>query len=578
MTNAINTTPPTSALPSNTAPTSGATAPASAPAAAPSPAPQSGAGVAALAAGLGPSLIAAGMTPAELQALAKQTQSLAETLDKALFLPRADTERLLRVKRSFLARLVAADAARPGEIERVLGQAFDRVAKPEQRAHKAVAVGMAAAAMRAEHWVVSHPKYQGWHALADELETKAKASALPAADQRLDNPAFLDEIAAAAGAKRIADNQIEALATGPDFHRAAMDLVATSKGPLYVNYWAIYDDKSGEAFADALIARHKAGVPVYVLVDGKTALQPHHGGATVLPKLEAAGVPVMRWSDPAQPPVGTHTKAISDGVTSVLGGSNMGDAYTHQGATGKGWLDSNVRVRGPASAAIADYLVERWNTAAKALGPTAPVITPASAPAPSPVAGGATTALIAQQPGDDHGILLSLFKAALGTSGSARIQHAYFIMTPPIERIVRELFARNVSIELFTNSLQSVDEPAIARPIIASARRLLEIAAEVGKPHLATVYLKQGETLHDKKIVLGDNLTFIATHNLHQRSEWLEHESTLMIESKTHAAEQAALFAAQAQKEAVRCTKPDDIVVPPPAATDLLLGLLQNQL
>ena len=58
-----------------------------------------------------------------------------------------------------------------------------------------------------------------------------------------------------------------------------------------------------------------------------------------------------------------------------------------------------------------------------------------------------------------------MLKLAQGADEVYDISHAYFIMTPVMEEMVRGLLKNGVKIRLLTNSGESVDEPVIARPM-----------------------------------------------------------------------------------------------------------------
>src|SRR5690606_14702925 len=75
---------------------------------------------------------------------------------------------------------------------------------------------------------------------------------------------------------------------------------------------------------------------------------------------------------------------------------------------------------------------------------------------------------------------------------SIDIANAYFILTPALEEALVAALERGVEVRIITNSMQSIDEPMIALPIIQSVAKLAQKGAKV--------FLKKGQTLHTKML------------------------------------------------------------------------------
>jgi phosphatidylserine/phosphatidylglycerophosphate/cardiolipin synthase-like enzyme len=137
------------------------------------------------------------------------------------------------------------------------------------------------------------------------------------------------------------------------------------------------------------------------------------------------------------------------------------------------------------------------------------------------VGGDAKAAVVNHVPGPDGDahILLGTLKAIEGATESVDIENAYFITTPAIQQALFDALERGVKVRLLTNSDQSVDEPIVSAPIMGSLPALIEKGAEV--------YVKQGDTLHSKFMVVDGHFAQVGSYNLHPRSH--RYEGELMI-------------------------------------------------
>ncbi len=473
-----------------------------------------------------------------------------------------------------------------GMLEPGLSAIFDGLLKtgkvpPAYAGHKPMFMSLAKDNIRAEAWVVGQPGFHGWQALGEDLIKRAADTQVTLGPNEVafENSDFIKELEDIAGAKFTAGNAIERLGAGAPFFDSVLDLIKTSTEPVYANYWAIYGDESGKIAVDAILERAEKGLETYIMVDAKVAHHPGHGGEEVLPRLAAAGphVHLQAWEDDAKEPTGNHMKFITNGQASVVGGSNIGDAYTHVGSSDpdKDWSDANVSITGPAAQDLVKLFASRWNPLvadsahidASALADTAP---------PQ----GAKVAVVSHAPGMDSHITTALLKMAEGANETVRIKNAYFIMTPPLEMMIRGLFDRGIKVDLFTNSGTSVDEPTIAGAILKSAKKLLEIAEEMGVPNLARVYLKEGATLHDKEMGIDDQAYAVKSYNWHPRSLMLEHETAFIINDPDAAEKFVDDFesATGDPTNATLITRASDFLLPAPGPQDALFEIFTNVL
>ncbi|MBI3297272.1 MAG: phosphatidylserine/phosphatidylglycerophosphate/cardiolipin synthase family protein [Elusimicrobia bacterium] len=413
-------------------------------------------------------------------------------------------------------------------------------------------------------FVPGKPGAEPWDAMARRhaalLDASAYAPRPAGAPSLLEEPGFIAELEALSGARFSGGNAVRPLIDGPASAAERERLMLGAKASIHLAAWAIYDDVSGERTADILIAKHRAGVKVRVMVDGQTALL--HGGRT-LARLEAAGIEVARWRDPARPYDGLHAKVlVVDGRAAVAGGMNVGDPYLHMDPRGQKWRDTDVVFEGPAALEAAAFFRSLWNRQAG----VAPIAGEAAA---VPGSGGARVSLVSAEPSGESRVLLAHLKAIRGATRRINIENAYFITFPALRDALLEALARGVEVNILTNSLESVDEPIVGVPILESLPELMRAGAKV--------WLKRGATLHSKFMTVDGVYAGIGSFNLHPRSVRYEVELLLQALGGALPGELDAVFARD-QAEARRVERPADLAIPATPLNALVRRFMFNQL
>jgi len=350
--------------------------------------------------------------------------------------------------------------------------------------------------------------YQSWEALAAENLAKVRNSQIPARGPGqlscFTEPTFVSEMESLQGAKFTTGNRITPLIDGPASFAKRNELIDKAKSSIHLMSWAFYDDETGWETSRKLAEKKAQGVEVRVVVDGQVAAGPGHH--ETLDFLEKQGVEVVRWRNADRPYDGQHRKVmIVDGQQAVAGGLNVGNVYSHQGE-GPKWRDTDVLIEGSAVGECEKLFAQVFG---KGEGcQTAPV-------------GSAKSAVVNHVPGPDGDahILLATLKAIQGASESIDIENAYVISTPDLRQSLLDALDRGVKVRVLTNSAESVDEPIVSAPILASLPDLVKAGAEV--------YLKQGDTLHSKFMVVDGLYSSVGSYNLHPRSQRYEGEMTI---------------------------------------------------
>jgi cardiolipin synthase len=373
--------------------------------------------------------------------------------------------------------------------------------------------------------------YEDWTTLTEKLGAAVRSDLLPSRRRgepsRLSDPRFLAEIERLAKTTFVAGgHRVRVLVDGPASFAVRERLIAEAKVSLWIMSWAFYDDRTGLSFAQKLIDRHAQGVDVRIMVDGAVAEWADHDEVTA--RLEAAGIPVIRWRSAQHPYFGMHRKLlIADQRSVVCGGMNFGDVYSHLGVQDehRRWRDTDVLIEGPAVAQAVAIFVRRWNEAApesqRMVEPKAAKRPPGkSAPSPLPSeTGQARIAFVDHHPigcAEDPIYLLTL-KAIAGATEVIEINNAYFLPSPPLKAALLDALRRGVRVRILSNSAESLDTPILRRPMIRGMIELRDAGAEV--------FIKRGSTLHSKIFVADRRFGWVGSYNLHPRSYRYEGET-----------------------------------------------------
>ncbi len=326
---------------------------------------------------------------------------------------------------------------------------------------------------------------------------------------------FIEEMQRLTGVSFSDDNKIEILSSGEASYAARNDLIANAKQSINLMAWAVYDDKAGRETVDLLIAKHKQGVKVRVMVDGQTVDDSGHGRIEIA-RLEEAGIDVIRFLDPERPYDGLHSKMLLvDGRVAIAGGRNVGDPYLHTDPEGEKWRDMDVRLEGPSVDDSEALFADVWNGQVRDQKlPHDRVEDVLDYTGDYP--GQARIAISYQQPGEPASVLLGMLKAISGASTRINIENAYFISFPAIRSALLEAIERGVEVNILTNSAESVDQPIVVVPILESLPELIEAGANV--------YIMRDTMLHAKFMTVDGIYSNVTSYNIHPRSERYEHE------------------------------------------------------
>ncbi len=159
-------------------------------------------------------------------------------------------------------------------------------------------------------------------------------------------------------------NSASLLIDGDATFEAIFEAIDAAQSYVLVMFYIIRDDGLGRDLKDRLIARAQAGCTVRLLYDtlGSHGLSEHY-----IRELRDARVVVTDFHSIRQPRsrlqlnFRNHRKiVVVDGRTAFIGGHNVGDEYMGRDANFGHWRDTHIRLEGPVVAQIQLVFAEDW--------------------------------------------------------------------------------------------------------------------------------------------------------------------------------------------------------------------------
>lgn len=282
-----------------------------------------------------------------------------------------------------------------------------------------------------------------------------------------------------------------------------IELIKKAKQSIKLATWGFYDDRAGKRIADELIQAARKKVKVQLLVDYHVSLRPGYGNE--LNRMKSSGVEVIGWKSEENPFYGMHSKfLVVDDQLCLEGGRNIGDLYLENNK----WSDLDVYHEGAIAEIVNPNIFARlWNEQIDLQNLSYKRLsTKSEAALPSGETG---TFMSDPQFKKADAVSNMTVYSIMNAKHEIEIANAYFISTPGIKKALAAAIKRGVKVSIYSNSMQSVDEPIVAIPIQRSLKEMFNLGAQI--------YVKSGQTLHTK-IFKADDMSWFGSYNLHPRS------------------------------------------------------------
>ncbi|WP_226782611.1 cardiolipin synthase [Oceaniglobus trochenteri] len=323
-------------------------------------------------------------------------------------------------------------------------------------------------------------------------------------------------------------NELRLLINGRATFDAIFEAIDGAEQDVAVQYYMIADDALGHELRDHLIAAAKRGVKVRVLCDlvGSLFL-----GWRYSRELRAAGIELRGIPGPhrALGRIGlnfrNHRKAvIVDGRIGFTGGINAGQDYIDGGKAFKSWRDTHLRMEGPMAAQLHHLFAADWEAVTETKLPELPV--------PGHV--GSVRGLVTGHGPTDKMERGSLLLCGLVGLAKRRLWIATPYLIPHADLITALQLAalRGVEVKILI--------PRDSDNILAWYATRNYALSQTGIGIQIHEYMPG--FMHQKIILIDDDIASVGTINIDMRSSLLNFEETALIEDRGFAQEVEAML------------------------------------
>jgi len=329
-----------------------------------------------------------------------------------------------------------------------------------------------------------------------------------------------------------ANTQASLLVDGPTTFAAMFDAIEQARHTILLQSYIIEDASISQRLAALLSQKQAQGVAVAVMYDDLGSLGTPK---QFLDDLQAAGIPTCAFN-PVSPFKRTgywgithrdHRKILTvDRTVGFTGGINISAVYS-SGSFGRirvrteadpkrtGWRDTQVRLGGPAVAALEDVMRQTW-TRQGCTGPMPAVVTPA----PSAASAGAVVRIIPASPDDAYSRIYAMLLNAIDTaSKSVYLTIAYFAPGQEMIDALCEAAQRGVDVRLVLPSISDFS------PVLHAGRSHYDRLLGAG----VKLYELNDAVLHAKTAVVDGVVSTVGSSNMDWRSFMVNNEVNAVV-------------------------------------------------
>ncbi|MFQ5538373.1 MAG: phosphatidylserine/phosphatidylglycerophosphate/cardiolipin synthase family protein [Gemmatimonadota bacterium] len=252
------------------------------------------------------------------------------------------------------------------------------------------------------------------------------------------------EVERATGAPTVGGNRLTLQFEGSNTFDAWISAIDGAKKFVYFENYVVRDDRVGRTFREALIAKARQGVPVFVIHDWL--------GCWATPRrfwkpMIQAGVQVRAFNPPSLAvgdPFGVlqrdHRKlVVADGSVAFVGGFCVGEEWAGT-PTMPPWRDTGVEIRGPAALAAALAFERLWGQIGEGTHLAATL-------RPPPAQGKTPVWMIEGEPGRAR-VYRTLHMAAVRARRLIWITDAYFVAPRSISQALASAAQQGVDVRI----------------------------------------------------------------------------------------------------------------------------------
>ncbi|MDR7124730.1 cardiolipin synthase [Pseudotabrizicola sp. 4114] len=322
-----------------------------------------------------------------------------------------------------------------------------------------------------------------------------------------------------------AGNSADLLINGEATFAAIFAAMDGAKSYVLAQFYTIADDALGNAFADRLIAAADRGVKVWLVCD---RVGSHGLSDAYRHRLTKAGVQFRN------PRAGSHRASrlhvnfrnhrktvIVDGQWATVGGHNVTDAYVGRDQVMGYWRDTHLALQGPVVSQLQTGFVRDWHWY------TGDVIEDQLDWSPRPVAPGVPAVTVFMGPTDDHDTGALFFVAAItGAQRRVWIASPYFVPDTDTLSALKCAALKGCDVRILVPERADHFLPWLA------AYAFFDEIRHAG----VKIYRYRDGFMHQKVVLIDDDLSAVGTANFDNRSFRLNFETMVVVHDRDFAA------------------------------------------
>lgn len=334
------------------------------------------------------------------------------------------------------------------------------------------------------------------------------------------------------GMKMTRGNSVELLVNGEATFDSIIAGIGRAERYVLVQFYMFHDDGLGRRMQQAMIERARAGVAVYMLYDevGSKGLPGRY-----IDELKAAGVQVSSFKPTQgrgnrfQLNFRNHRKmVVVDGVTGWVGGHNVGDEYLGLDPEFTPWRDTHVRLEGPVVTELQVTILMDWYWATREIPELDWV--PKAAPQ-----GDVCAMIFPSAPTQRLESAGLMFVTALNSARKrVWLSAPYFVPDEAVVKALQLAALRGVDVRVITTGKGD------SLPVYLAAFHYMYMLRDLG----IRFYAYQPGFLHEKVMLVDDEVSTVGTANFDNRSFRLNFEVTALIADRQFAVEMEKMFEA----------------------------------
>lgn len=308
-------------------------------------------------------------------------------------------------------------------------------------------------------------------------------------------------------------NRVDLLIDGEMTYKAMLEAIDRATSYVFVQFYIVKDGEVGQRLRETLIQKASSGVQVYFLYDeiGCWGLPAAYFDAMRKASIQVSGFKTTQgYRNRFQINFRNHRKLlVVDGQIGFIGGHNLADEYL-------GYRDTHLQIEGPAAQHIQLTFLKDWYWATRDIPDVATVIKPASSDA-------VTAAIVNTGPADSKSNCSALFATLFHTARHRLwLTSPYFVPDDVMVRALQAAATRGVDVRILLPG--KADHLFVELASFTYYAKMMDCGVQF--------FRYQERFLHQKVVLVDDNLAGVGTVNLDNRSLTLNFEATALIADK----------------------------------------------